>query len=170
MSCSRCNAQWCWICEQLINEEHYEMTWKNVLTGCPLMQFVNEGGSSLRFFAIIWGVWLLNIPVLVLIYALVAILTVIAVPYAYCNMLAGCFKKLRRMRRKHPCVKISIFMACILLAFLGYATFTYIFLALMWTIETLILALALLTIAPAITIFVPVYTVRILSLSGCRFR
>ena len=35
MHCGRCQTDWCWICNQVANELHYEMTFKNLFKGCP---------------------------------------------------------------------------------------------------------------------------------------
>ena len=35
MHCGRCQTDWCWICNQVANELHYELTFKNLFKGCP---------------------------------------------------------------------------------------------------------------------------------------
>ena len=56
MTCERCLTNWCWICNQQINETHYEVT--RIFTGCPGMQFIGGGGGRLAL--LLLAVFLFN--------------------------------------------------------------------------------------------------------------
>ena len=56
MHCERCQADWCWICNQECNETHYEPT--RIFTGCPGMQFL--GGGGLKMGLILFSIFILN--------------------------------------------------------------------------------------------------------------
>ena len=47
MHCGRCQTDWCWICNQVANELHYEMTFSNMFKGCPGLQFKLDNGCLL---------------------------------------------------------------------------------------------------------------------------
>lgn len=47
MHCGRCQADWCWVCNQVANELHYEMTFSNLFRGCPGLQFRLDNGCLL---------------------------------------------------------------------------------------------------------------------------
>lgn len=44
MHCQRCQTDWCWICNQVANELHYELEFKNLFKGCPGLQFKLDNG------------------------------------------------------------------------------------------------------------------------------
>lgn len=149
------------------------MTWRNVLTGCPMMQFVNEGGSTWRLFAIIWLVWLVNLPLALLVGALVLLLGIICTPAIYFYnayaLLILLTKKLDRIRVPklfivllHVLVTIPIIFLCMNVAYC-------LIIAVIGLIVTIILALFALIVTPLITLFVPLYTAKIFVLR-CIYR
>ena len=44
MHCQRCQEDWCWICNQVADELHYDMEFRNMFKGCPGLQFNLDNG------------------------------------------------------------------------------------------------------------------------------
>ena len=148
------------------------MSLKNVISGCPGLQFSFEGGGGWKFFVYLTLVWLLNIPLFIVVPLLVGILGGILLPYAvifylfYALTICGSGRHYYRLSYSKQ-FALRLVVICIGFPFvliviqLVYAACLYLSLALCVGVCAIVAALLVAIVSPLITLFIPYYMLRI---------
>ena len=191
MTCARCTAEWCWICNQQCSHEHFEMNFKNLMTGCPGLQFTFEGGGW-QVFLSLFAVWWLNIPVFVLIPLLIGLLLGLVTPYAILfwmwSYVAACYRhgdyKRRRNRRRRgqPQIKTTCnfvkkaFVVLVVIPIMlvvtqvSFSTLLLVCMGFWMFLAALVAGVMVVFVSPVLMLFIPYYTIRLacLTIKGLR--
>lgn len=147
------------------------MSLKNLIRGCPGLQFSFEGGGSCKFFVYLTLVWLLNIPLFIVVPLLVGILCGVLLPYVvifylfYALTICG---SARHYYLNHS-GRFALRLVAIIIGFpfvlivvqLVYAACLYLSLGLCVGVCAIVAALLVALVSPLLMLFIPYFMLRI---------
>ena len=158
MTCIRCATEWCWVCGQVIESDHYNYSLKNLIYGCPGMQF--RFGKRIELYIYLVIIWMFSFPVFLIAPLITGIVMGLWLPPFYWVSMFKTPPPICNKTRKCTARLLIFIVGALSLPFIEIASF--VFCIVLGIIATILLTVF---VTPIIALFVPFYLFKITAIS-----